>query len=474
MRTPCFLFLFTLLACQAPPEGVTPQGCWKSVGYGKYLQIEGDTYAFYDAAARSCLPAEAGELSAILPGMESGQDTLTLRKGTSRYAYVRVDSLPPYCSRVPGDSLMDDPVYNFEVFAATLEEHFAYFGRNAVPWDSLYRAFRGRVRPEMSRAALYLLLDSLLVNLRDNHGSLEPDEATWEEARALLTAAGEAGPGLPELGDFQVADRAAAAFLDKDLTRDSRLMKWGLTPEGGGYIQLKALWLFAEGDLDTAALREVGFVEAYARRFGNLPEPAYIKAEAEGASHQIDRVMADLEEAPYIILDIRFNGGGQDAVSAEVLRRFNSRRRFLGTKQAVARPGYTPSDSLYLEAGERPYTRPVYLLTSRQTASAADFLAYASLQLPNVTRIGSPTQGAMSDALEKQLPNGWYFSLSNEIYLDPAGACYETMGIPPDLYLDYPQDRQAFFYQVYKDAGADRDRVMEVIRPFHAAQAPEK
>ena len=466
--------LCCLLACQEPQQGVELQGTWKSVGYGKYLQVGEDAYAFYDHGARFCLPAEAGELSAILPGMEYRHDTLILQKGTGSYAYVRIDSLPLPCTRLPGNSLRKDPVYNFEVFAATFDEHFAYFRRNAIPWDSLRKAFRSRVHPEMSQAALYLLLDSLLVRLGDNHGSLEPDEATWEAAQTLLPSAEKGVEGKPELGDFQVADRAAETFLAKDLTSDSRLLKWGLTAGGGGYIQLKAMWLFAEGDLDTTTLREAGFVEAYARRFQSLPEPAYIRAEAEGASHQIDRVMADLWEAPFIILDIRFNGGGQDAVAAEVLRRFNDQRRFLGTKRAVARPGYAPPDSLYLEAGERPYTRPVFLLTSRQTASAADFMAFASLQLPNVTRIGSPTQGAMSDALEKQLPNGWYFSLSNEVYLDPARTCYETTGIPPDLFLEYPAERQAFFRQVYEGAGEDRERILEVIRTLQPADGTVK
>ncbi len=42
------------------------------------------------------------------------------------------------------------------------------------------------------------------------------------------------------------------------------------------------------------------------------------------------------------------------------------------------------------------------------------------------------TRGALSDILSKTLPNGWSLGLSNEIYHDSQGICYEAIGIPPD------------------------------------------
>lgn len=57
--------------------------------------------------------------------------------------------------------------------------------------------------------------------------------------------------------------------------------------------------------------------------------------------------------------------------------------------------------------------------------------ANGAMALPNVTRIGTPTYGVLSDMLEKHLPNGWSFSLSNEVYLAVDGKLYEGLGIPP-------------------------------------------
>jgi hypothetical protein len=41
-------------------------------------------------------------------------------------------------------------------------------------------------------------------------------------------------------------------------------------------------------------------------------------------------------------------------------------------------------------------------------------MALSSMELTQLKRIGSHTNGAISDALQKKLPNG-YLSLSNEI-----------------------------------------------------------
>ena len=52
------------------------------------------------------------------------------------------------------------------------------------------------------------------------------------------------------------------------------------------------------------------------------------------------------------------------------------------------------------------------------------------------------------DVLRRQLPNGWAFSMSNEVYSDvPDGTVYELTGVTPDILTETellsPVDRQA-------------------------------
>lgn len=65
--------------------------------------------------------------------------------------------------------------------------------------------------------------------------------------------------------------------------------------------------------------------------------------------------------------------------------------------------------------------------------------------LPNVTLVGESTQGALSDPLEKKLPNGFEFSLSNQFYFSPQREWFEHVGIPVDIETSFfsLQERQA-------------------------------
>ena len=83
-------------------------------------------------------------------------------------------------------------------------------------------------------------------------------------------------------------------------------------------------------------------------------------------------------------------------------------------------------------------------------------------------RIGSHTNGAISDALQKTLPNGWHYSLSNEVYTDNNDICYENIGVPVHYELNYPNDRQTFFRSVANDLEKDREHVLNAINKLQS------
>jgi len=79
------------------------------------------------------------------------------------------------------------------------------------------------------------------------------------------------------------------------------------------------------------------------------------------------------------------------------------------------------------------YLKPVYLLTSELTASAAEVFTLRMRELPHVVQVGETTQGVFSDSTEKGLPNGWILAMSTETYRDPAGRNYEGAGLAPAI-----------------------------------------
>ena len=440
-------------------------GVWESIGSGWVLHIEDSThYTFYDITSISCLPSRQADLSEIQSSLSLTNDTLSLLKGVMTYQFTRAEELPELCTEIPSEVERINPLFNFDVFAQTVKEHYAFMKLNNINWQALAQQQRAKLSEESSAAELYTVLEETLELLKDNHAYLEATDEVYE-ALEQLTSKEEtkSDEDLPEYGDFQVANAVAKNHFKEDLTKDSWLMKWGTLQDSIGYIIVKAMWLYADLEIPEEEIEAKGFVDAYVDTFHSMDEGDYIEKEVVGVSRILDSVMNDLKNTKQIVIDQRFNGGGQDAVSFEILRRFNTERRQVVKTRLKVGDGYSPMQTLYLEAHPNAYTNPVYVLTSQQTGSAAEAFSICSMAIPNVKRIGAHTQGALSTALEKALPNGWVFSISNEIYMDTQANSYEKIGVPVDYELQYPSDRQTFFRSVMDDLEGDKQGILKAM-----------
>ncbi|MEL6732635.1 MAG: S41 family peptidase [Bacteroidota bacterium] len=469
MKLYFYLLLFlllTLFSCQ-PPSPPTLNGTWQSVGSGWLLHIQDSTkYAFYDLTSISCLPNRKRALDELTSSLTLENDTLSLHKGVITYKFTSTPSLPTICTETVSERQQNDPIYNFEVFAETVSKHYAFMQLNEIDWPKLYVQQKAKLSPNSTEAELYLVIEETLEILKDNHAYLEADEEVYEMLEEMEESTSEEEvTTLPEYGDFQVAAMVAKHHLQEELTRDSWLIQWGKMKDDIGYIQVKAMWLYADLDIPKSLIEEVGYVDAYIETFHQMYEGDYIEQEVEGVRSIMDTVMQDLAQMQALVIDVRFNGGGQDAVSYEILSRFIPAQTQIATQKLYYENQFTPTLPLYIEGKKNAYAQPVYVLTSPQTGSAAESFSIATLSIPHIQRIGSATSGAMSTALEKTLPNGWSFAISNEIYMDNQGKCYENQGIPVDHELSYPRTRQPFFRSVADDLAGDQAAIMAIIQP---------
>lgn len=457
--------LLLAIGCSTPKQhNNSINGVWKSIGYGKILEISDKKYRLFDITSISCTPFKKGNLSDFLPKYSVKNDTLTYQFGFEKYQYQRIDKLPQVCSLTSNKS--KDPVYNFDVFATTFKENYEYFKLNNIDYEAFYKKHRSRINKNTSNAELYLVFEEMLSELHDNHGSIEPDEKVYEEPEKLQSSKEEIEEeqnNLKEYGDFGIANIVATNHLQKNLTKKSWLVSWGKFNDTIGYIQVKAMFLHADIQISDSLKKEKGIVDAYVETLNKLNEEEKVNAEISGIAKDLDIAFTDLSNTKSLILDIRFNGGGDDHVSLEILRRFNPKKIKVATKKAKNGNGYSSKVPIYLDASTNPYTKPVYILSSQQSASATDFLLLASLELKNIKRIGSRSNGAVSDALPKKLPNGWDFTLSNESYIDNKGKNYENIGISPNIELNYPLDRQTFFRSVADNLQKDKNDILKAI-----------
>ncbi|WP_046745518.1 S41 family peptidase [Kordia zhangzhouensis] len=465
---------FILFSCQTTTtkEKESINGIWESIGSGWIMEIsDSTTYQLYDITSISCIPRRKGLLKEMLPALSIKNDTLSLLKGVITYKFSKKKTLPTHCKPTVSELKNTDPLYNFEVFAENIKEHYAFFELNQIDWDSLYISQKSKLTSQSTELEFYQVIEETLELLGDNHAFLEASDSLYEALEASSTEKEkieDSTEKLSEYGDIQVAGMVANHHLQEDLTRDYRLrfplIQWGKMNDSIGYIQVKTMWLFANLEVPQQRIDAVGYVDAFVETFHKMYDGQYINEEVSEVAKIMDMVMTDLSQMQSMVIDIRFNGGGQDAVSFEILSRFIPEKELLvATQQLKYGRKHTATLPIYIKGTKNAYTKPLYVLTSPQTGSAAEAFSIATMAMPTVKRIGSATSGATSTSLEKKLPNGWIVALSNEVYMDTHGNSYENKGIPVTYELNYLKDRQAFFRSIVNNLDADKHNILQAI-----------
>lgn len=305
---------------------------------------------------------------------------------------------------------LSEPEKNFEQLWQTYDRNYALFGPKHIDWDALYKAYRPRVKPGTTDDELFQIIADMIGNLNDNHVR-------------LISSTRQFQSGI--LGQLKMED------FSLDLIKEK-------------YLKGKTKQL-VDGNFDYGWLTEsIGYL--HFRGFGRM----------EQTRAAIDEIIKDFKGAKAIVVDVRANGGGDDRVGKLIADRFADQKR-LYMKTAIRNgprhSDFTPWKYWYVEPdGPIQFTRPVILLTHRHSVSAAENFTLAMRVLPNVTVAGDATSGVFADVYGDRLPNGWRFSVSFKLFVDPTDFCWEGIGVPSDI-------RQI---NTKQDIEQKRDRVMEL------------
>jgi carboxyl-terminal processing protease len=468
-----FVFLLSILACNNSENDTPPsmEGVWESVGYGRIVKIEEGNYIMAEVTSISCIPIMNGDISEFGEALSLENDTIKLIDGINRYYFTRIEDSPAICKkdspeRTEAEQKTDDPEYNFEVLWETFNDHYAYFELRKINWDSMYKVYRPKVSPETTPVELYKIMTEMLDAFKDGHIGLDASEEVEKAAYAekITKEKTEQAPKQKRLSNYQVAASVAAKYIPNGKSLKHNNLRWGTLDGNVGYLQLNQMMGLADyGISDTLSYRD------YWMTYFELREESddTTTDELEGINDALDKIMKDLGSTKALIIDVRFNGGGKDEVGMALLSRLNSETKTVFTKKGRMGNGFTPTVQVKLDASENPYSSPVYLLISIESASATEIMTLCALSMDNVTLIGSNTEGVFSDILDRVLPNGWTFGLSSEVYETMDGINYEGIGIPAKIDVGYPRDTQLFLQRVMnsleKEGDASIEKALELI-----------
>lgn len=302
---------------------------------------------------------------------------------------------------------IEQPIKNFESLWQTFNQRYANFDYKGIDWDEIYKKYRPKVTAKTSNQELFDICCAMLQELRDGHVTIE----TNYDGQDVFC-------GLPY--EFSYYQEFPNSEDDKAL---KKVMEQTLAQHG--VAELKTYSYIKDSPITYGSSQQYGYL-----RVSDMAEtPTFGRIK-----RAMNTILEDLETKNGLIIDLRLNGGGWDKTSYKIAGRF-VRKKQVGHYKKTRKKGTDQFSNLkkcYLKPkGKYQFTKPIVILTSDFTASAAEVFILALQQLPYVTIVGDNTAGIFSDMFPFKLSNGWRVSLSHQQYFSAYMKNYEGKGFTP-------------------------------------------
>lgn len=161
-------------------------------------------------------------------------------------------------------------------------------------------------------------------------------------------------------------------------------------------------------------------------------------------------------------MSFEINYGKKNKFNISNSIRNNSCEKHIFSVKTKTSNGFTPVQKYFIKPSKKS-EKKIYLLTSPFSSSSTEIFVLGSLSFNNLERLGSKTNGIFSELLWKQLPNGWEYSLSNEVYMDTKDKTYEGDGIDVDDNFEYSKDKNLFYSSFFSSKKFSDKLVNQII-----------
>ena len=296
----------------------------------------------------------------------------------------------------------DEPVDNFEAMWTEFDQLYGLFKVRNINWNEVYATYRPQVNNDMTPEELYDILVEVLTVLDDSHVGLLPTNSDLPQFQSGI------GGRIDTIRDFSL-----------DVIKDEYLVEaFEAEPFTYGFLNDRIAYLYIAYEPDEKTVDQ-----------------------------QMEEVLRTISAAEGIIIDIRNNTGGEDRGGQAIASYFTDRERLYMTNSIKNGPGpddFTAPMEWYIQPKGQTLEQPLVLLTNRSTISAGETTALAFRVLPQLMTMGDTTTGAFSNAINRELPNGWLYSMSIGDWRAADGTSYEGIGLPPDVIVENPDLQEGF------------------------------
>ncbi len=292
--------------------------------------------------------------------------------------------LPPSTPIEPAQAVAE-----FDVVWSAFDENYAGFGLlPELDWAAAGERWRALAEQATTAQRLGGTLAGLLEELGDLHAWVAVGEEFLPMERPLR----------PMNGSFKACNRLVGGL--KDTKKD---LAWGRTSDG------------------------VGYVNVYSLSSSELPATFHAVLEELGTTWSL-------------VVDLRFNGGGNELLGREIAGRFleeaavYSKNRY---RNGAQHDDLGPAlDRVCEPRGPWRYEAPLVVLWGRRTMSSAESMALMLEQVPGAVSMGDNTAGSSGNPMQLTLEGGVRVNLPRWLDLDPQGRPIEHVGVAPQVRIE--------------------------------------
>jgi carboxyl-terminal processing protease len=376
----------------------------------------------------------------------------------------------------------DEKVAGLSRFWSEVKFNFANF--DLVPgldWDALYLSYLPKVRETKSTLEYYRLLMEFCAQLKDGHTNVTPPEQLMGEVYSrplirtrlieghvivirvqddLLQRDGLVlGLEVLEINSIpvkQYAEQRVMPFQSASTKQDLEVRGYEYALLAGSSKEpVEILFQDSAGQTFKKVLRrltpidrEKAMIPTPAMEFGRLPgNIAYISLNTFNTNDvvkQFEAAYPQIEKTDAMILDIRNNGGGNSNNGYAILAYLTGKpfktsqwktRDYRPSYRAWQRPAqwYSEPAGEYSPNPTKLYTKPVIVLTSPRTFSAAEDFAVAFDFMKRGKIIGEATGGSTGQPLNFSLPGKGSARVCTKRDSYPDGKEFVGVGVQPHI-----------------------------------------
>ena len=416
------------------------RGYWQSIGNGYYLEVRADSILLYSYTRNFCYKEKNDYLEGLLNSQSRfirQADTLGIyltdygAKTTmlqTKKDFVQVDSLPTGCLSFAEQTQLP-PSRLFQLYRETIEENFAFRSRRELNWEQIFQLHRDSAGP--SEYALFKTLGKIATLTKDQHTKVISSKYGEKLQYNLTPSALIVQRSFEKQTEIETFGEYVNLFFQTSYTHISDSLLRGKGQK------------VANGQIEWGPLDEhLGYIHIHS--FSGYLDRSFTRRQQIDSLHQhMRKAISALREKEAVIVDIGFNFGGYDATALTIAGYFTDRPVHAFTSQVFHEGAFYDEDRVTIQPSDTTiaFTKPVYLLMTDISRSAAESFAMMMDALPNVTLAGNHTLGTLSGMLGKSI-GSFYTTYSNQRLVNSRGHFYEATGVTPEIPITvFPEDQ---------------------------------